>query len=182
MSSTILLLLILLVLVLTFNDNTIKVSLAVDNNSANNNNLDSTTSSYFVLVLNQRLSWQAAEQYCQTTYGTHLATVDTQDKLNDIYSLWKGIHFRVNLWIGLNDLAKQRSGDHDRVGWVWSSGSPYTTAQQAFWRHTQPDKTVGIENCVRFWKQRKTPGFDNAPCDRERFWSPFACDAPAVAG
>jgi len=103
-------------------------------------------SQYFIGVQKKR-TWLGAENYCKNRYHTHLATVNTQHKLDDIYNLWKENFHYETIWIGLHE--DQRSGPMNRDGWEWTSGTPY--AQQAWWRQGQPNQH--FEDCVIFGKK-----------------------------
>ena len=56
-------------------------------------------------------NWDQAEEYCQTSFGTHLASIHSQSTQNEVTELCKH-----RCWIGLNDKT------HEGV-WEWSDGT-----------------------------------------------------------
>ena len=128
------------------------------------------------IAVNKKLSWVAAEKYCHDQYGSHLATVLTDNDFEKITALWRSvIKAENNMWIGLNDVKGLSNGFNNRDGWQWTSCEPYS--QQKYWRNVEPNR-VYQDKCAMFWGVRKENAWDNAHCENKKYWSAFACDKP----
>lgn len=117
------------------------------------------------------ITWNDAEQYCNTNYGTSLGTIDSalqQSAIADARNLeFPGQH----VWIGLNDISIE--GDY-----VWSSGDPVSFT---FYNAGEPNN-VGNEDCTHFWGSLADGRWNDIPCNTGAIQA-FVCDidVPMVA-
>ena len=63
-------------------------------------------------------TWTAAESYCETTYGTTLATIIDDDDYTALEAVLtsNSVSTGKDMWVGLNDI------DSDG-NWVWVDGT-----------------------------------------------------------
>eukprot|EP00485_Elphidium_margaritaceum_P008096 CAMPEP_0202702238 /NCGR_PEP_ID=MMETSP1385-20130828/15263_1 /ASSEMBLY_ACC=CAM_ASM_000861 /TAXON_ID=933848 /ORGANISM="Elphidium margaritaceum" /LENGTH=230 /DNA_ID=CAMNT_0049359855 /DNA_START=40 /DNA_END=729 /DNA_ORIENTATION=+ len=121
------------------------------------------------------MTWNEAETYCVTQYGTHLASIHTADDnlqakfdCGDIYC-----------WIGLNDCGDPTDCDINNYGsgtegtFVWIDGTSYDYGN---WdtETGQPDNNDADEDCVSF-KPGSTKWYD-FHC--KQYPSAFICNPP----
>ena len=71
------------------------------------------------IYVDQKKSWQEADTYCNTTYGTNLASIHNRDEMIEAQLLTKGYNNGVFTWIGLS--RNSETGND----WSWSDASPY---------------------------------------------------------
>eukprot|EP01084_Bolivina_argentea_P215702 366271_1 len=105
------------------------------------------------------LSWQAANDACNTKYGTTLATViDDDDK-----AAYLEASGGSSLWVGLSDIGEEGI-------WQWADNTACTnptpgygtTTNQCidYWLPGEPNDSRGEEDCMFFW-----PGSELEPND-----------------
>ena len=110
------------------------------------------------IAVNLSKNWTDAQQYCQSTYGTSLATIlsDYDNHEARYVSSKEGISSGDNLWIGLSDIDKEGT-------FIWEDG---TGEYNDFYNHFssgQPDNNEGNEHCVEI-KSSKNDYWNDAPC------------------
>eukprot|EP01084_Bolivina_argentea_P245319 410736_1 len=67
-------------------------------NSLNTNELP--TNKVYIAV-NLEYNWTSAESYCQNVYGSHLATIWTENENNEVANLCRNLGLDTDCWIGL---------------------------------------------------------------------------------
>eukprot|EP01083_Nonionella_stella_P069934 186777_1 len=81
------------------------------------------------------MPWEAAETYCQSTYGTHLATIWDDDAARELLT------YTPTFWIGLNDRNVEGT-------WVYADGSNSLCGgdcggSYAYWHPNEPNDAGG---------------------------------------
>jgi len=107
------------------------------------------------------MTWSNANAYCQSQYGTTLATVTSDADITEMLALSGS----TSHWIGLNDL--------DTEGyWVWESG--YSCGGDcdtlSWWHSGEPNNSGGNQDCGVLWPSGT---FDDGTCTGSL---PFMCD------
>lgn len=110
------------------------------------------------------LSWNDAEEFCQNTYGTHLATITSDAEARMAMEIAGGW-----AWIGLNRL----SGS-----WKWSDGKTgcdYVSNNDCKYdpRWNTGEPTEGNEKCAYIRSDRR---FNDNPCTTK---APVLCNSPS---
>ena len=96
-------------------------------------------------------TWFEALSYCETVYGTSLASIHSSiDETNCNAARYDGT---ANAWIGLSDFASPGT-------WVWSDGTSYDFTIS--WKSGEPSNSGGNEDCVHFWYSLAT--FNDRHC------------------
>eukprot|EP01084_Bolivina_argentea_P057394 104856_1 len=120
-------------------------------------------------------TWHEAQSYCQSKYGTNLATAQTQQELNELISMRDAVFdSNVYLYIGLND-------QNEEGIFKWISGESCDpnadgTLCVTYWRANEPSNTNGIEHCTALiYAVNGISEIYDESCDRER--NQFFCDA-----
>ncbi|XP_048245490.1 C-type mannose receptor 2-like [Haliotis rufescens] len=105
----------------------------------------------YILVLNTSV-WETARLNCMSSFGGHLAIVDSIDKINFLTVLINatGDFFLRKFYIGASDIQEEGS-------WRWMDGSPLNFT---YWRPGQPTSTPD-QDCLA-WKFGD--GWRNRPC------------------
>ncbi|XP_071096731.1 C-type lectin domain family 4 member D-like [Haliotis cracherodii] len=105
----------------------------------------------YILVLNKSV-WDTARLNCMSSFGGHLAIVDSIEKINFLTALINaaGDIFLTKFYIGASDIQEQGS-------WRWVDGSPLNFT---YWKHGQPTSTPG-QDCL-VWKFGE--GWKDRPC------------------
>ena len=83
------------------------------------------------------INFDDAESYCNSTYGTNLASIHSEEEHSISYSL---INSR-NGWIGLND--RETDGTY-----IWNDGSPFDYDN---WHPGEPNNGGSLQGCVALW-------------------------------
>lgn len=113
---------------------------------------------YQVFTSANPISWQDAEASC-VSKGGHLATITSKADNDAAYAQLNG---KTNVWIGLNDIAKE--GEYK-----WASGVPFG---ESFWVPGQPNgEGIPANDCVIM-------NHDNPPAGS--LWHDIECDATTV--
>eukprot|EP01083_Nonionella_stella_P168775 570804_1 len=101
-----------------------------------------STSDLYILVLEPK-TWDEAEDYCQTTYNSHLATITDDVSAQALLDLCP----RCDLWMGLND--HKIEGVWEYVDGTECSGSTGCGTSYKFWNNGEPDNagSLGNEDC-----------------------------------
>ena len=107
------------------------------------------------------MNWAEAESYCNSTYGTTLATIrsSTENKLAIVAAVYSGVS-SVDAWIGFNDMDVEGTFE-------WIDGSinnDYTN-----WASGEPSNSAGNEHCGQIWYDGNN--------DRFGTWNDASCDA-----
>eukprot|EP01084_Bolivina_argentea_P031184 57725_1 len=125
---------------------------------------------YVVYNPSQEYSWPEAQTYCETTYGTNLATVTTQTDLNGLIELRDSNgNSDENSWIGLNDRAVEGQMQ-------WISGKPCELISNLCVTTGEPNDWEGNggEDCVDIAYADYNYAVDG-PCDAYKR-KQFFCD------
>eukprot|EP01083_Nonionella_stella_P073465 198649_1 len=135
------------------------------------------TSSCYHLVYDNSTSynWNEAQSFCQSSYGTNLATAQTQQELNELISMRDAVFdSNVYLYIGLND-------QNEEGIFKWISGESCDpnadgTLCVTYWKANEPSNSGGIEHCTALiYAVNGISEIYDESCDRER--NQFFCDA-----
>eukprot|EP01084_Bolivina_argentea_P075031 136062_1 len=138
---------------------------------------DTLTTSYChveagYIKVKQAKSWTNANTYCQTEYGTELATIYNIRYAEQLYTIYKADE--DNYWIGLND----RAGEGQYVypdGYECDQNDP--SGCNGYWILGQPDN-LNNEDCAHMKVSNSddaTNLLNDAPCTA--LYS-FICNAP----
>eukprot|EP01083_Nonionella_stella_P296572 1007488_1 len=121
------------------------------------------------IAVNQLKTWSDAEAYCQSQYGTHLATIFDDDSHREFLSVRDATLWGQYTWTGLNDQANE--GVYE-----WADGTEYYPTIAPYWRTGWC--CFEDQDCVLSLYQQHTitQSLGEAPCDGERV---FICNAPA---
>ena len=88
-----------------------------------------------------KMIWTDAQEYCQDTFGTDLASVHSDQDMDIITTLSNGLR----VWIGLNDIDEEGT-------FIWTDGSPF---DYAIWKPGEPnnyDSGHGVfDDCGEIW-------------------------------
>ena len=95
--------------------------------------------------MNPQSNWTEAESYCESTYGTTLATIrsSTENQLAMIAAVYSGSLF-VYTWIGFNDM------DVDGT-FEWIDGTRNDVYNYTNWASGEPNNVGGNEDCGQIW-------------------------------
>ena len=116
---------------------------------------------YISITYSDGITWSDAEDYCETIFGTNLASIHSDDDNNEIYTL---ISTTLS-WIGLNDI------DNDGT-FIWTDN---TDVDYTNWRINEPNGGTN-ENCVLFnWNGFPSDWVD-IKCDNT--YENFICNSP----
>eukprot|EP01084_Bolivina_argentea_P057392 104852_1 len=122
-------------------------------------------------------TWHEAQSYCQSKYGTNLATAQTQQELNELISMRDAVFdSNVYLYIGLND-------QNEEGIFKWISGESCDpnadgTLCVTYWKANEPSNSGGIEHCTALiYAVNGISEIYDESCDRER--NQFFCDSPS---
>ena len=74
------------------------------------------------MVYDDSITWYAANAYCNSTYGTTLATIKDDTDANTVLAMKQSIGSN-HVWVGLNDIVTEGE-------WEWISGYEWYTALQ----------------------------------------------------
>jgi len=128
---------------------------------------------HFIYVSTAK-TWDAANTYCQSQYGTNLATI--KDEYDARIMKGKEEEVGTDFWIGLNDLINEGA-------WGWASGfvcEGGNCDDLDWWYSTQPNDLSSNQDCGAVHSKTDT-AFDNLLNDASCSTSyPFMCDAPTV--
>eukprot|EP01084_Bolivina_argentea_P286639 491743_1 len=127
-------------------------------------------SPYLVITDSGGKTWLDANSYCNTTYGTNLGTILTDD---EAYTAIQNVNDSTKpngqMWVGLNDWEQEGI-------WVWADGTTCSpSCNKTYWNGIEPnDKNLG-EDCgaIRPYGGL-TNLFNDYPCDDSR---DFICQA-----
>ena len=112
------------------------------------------------------MTWSDAQDYCNDTYGTSLATI-TSDYENDVVveTAYEEFGQYTDFWIGLGDITTE--GDYQ-----WADGTGDAASIYINWDSNQPDALNSGDDCVHMWNTDKWN--DNACTTTMR----FVCNYP----
>ncbi len=108
------------------------------------------------LFYSDAMSWNAAEEYCQTR-GGHLATISDAAENGALYNI--AYHNGGSIWIGFSDETEEGS-------YYWTDGSPVTYTN---WNTWEPNGWES-ENCSQLLN---TGRWNDLRCDTR---TPFVCE------
>jgi len=126
------------------------------------------------IYVNSAKTWDAANEYCQATYGTSLATI--KNNYDAAVLREKAFQASEHYWIGVNDLSSEGV-------WEWTSGYQCATGNcvaEDWWYAGYPRTSTGnTYDCgvVFAWATSAQNMVLDNPCSQA--WE-FMCDAPAV--
>ena len=121
------------------------------------------TQSDYILV-SEPLDFESADLRCQELYGTHLATLETEQDRLDAGALCDTVVGR-QCWIGLY---KNETNNNDLLTWKSDTQTHYTRTEM----EDKLNKAIGLDNdgdCIRLW----VINLYDTPCHLEY---PFLCD------
>lgn len=110
--------------------------------------------------IDRQQSWQAAEDYCQATYGGHLASINSMDdgvRATSLYSLGSTNDHLV-AWIGLNDIETEGT-----EGWADCTDLSFT-----HWRVGGPANSDDVDCVAMQWLNSRDGAYT---------WSRYDCDS-----
>ena len=119
-------------------------------------------------ILSLSYTWDEAETYCQTHYGTNLASIHSAWQELDIGDIVDEIDGYPSSWIGLNDIDNEGT-------FVYSDGSDYDYSD---WYWGQPNNYDGNQNCVDASVAPGFVGWSDTYCDTK--YTSFICNRPAT--
>jgi len=123
------------------------------------------------IYVNSAKNWNAANEYCQSEYGTTLATIKND---YDAAVLKEKERLVNDFWIGINDLSREGL-------WEWASGYQCTTfdcTNEDWWYGSEPNSGSSAD-CGLVYSAATTA--QNMVVDATCTTSyKFMCDAPAV--
>ena len=110
------------------------------------------------------MTFSNAESYCQSTYGTSLASVTSdEDSINIRNAAIRGGFGTSNLWIGGSDELTEGT-------WLWNDD---TTFSYTNWDSDQPNSLNEDQDCI---SQRTNFKWDDVECESRVY--PFVCNYP----
>eukprot|EP01084_Bolivina_argentea_P214322 363858_1 len=120
-------------------------------------------------------TWSDANDYCQSKYGTSLATITTPEQFEAATHIIESSNIRTtsttNVWIGLNDLSSEGI-------WQWADGHPCyyapsnLCANDEHWSSGQPNNLAkGGQDCGEIWYS--TGLYNDRECSISQ---PFLCN------
>ena len=114
------------------------------------------------------LTWEEANEYCYDTYGTQLATINSDEDWNDVLDLFAMDSSYTQAWIGLNDV--NNDGTFEWATLNYSDTPIILSTSWDNWGTGEPNGGTN-ENCVEsnFYKD-----WNDLDCDRELFG--FVCN------
>ena len=109
------------------------------------------------------MNWTSANSYCETTYGTMLATITSSDEDVEARAAATnaGISETSSIWIGFNDMVTEDT-------WVWIDGTLNTT--YAPWNTNEPNDSG---DCGQQYGTDKSNLWDDTGCKNTK---PFVCN------
>eukprot|EP01083_Nonionella_stella_P018166 50749_1 len=119
-------------------------------------------------------TWFEAQAYCETKYGTNLATIIDETSLSEVIAMRDAMFPSddVYTWVGLNDQTTEGV-------WEWVSGAscdPNASGNLCvtFWKENEPSDSIGLENCAELIYASHNTVYDKT-CSTGR--NQFFCDA-----
>eukprot|EP01083_Nonionella_stella_P230107 813794_1 len=137
-------------------------------------NLALSISYHLVYDPTRTYTWFEAQAYCETQYGTNLATVIDETALSEVLEMRDAKFPSTNVyaWLGLNDQAVEGV-------WEWVSGASCdanaaTNMCVTYWKVNEPSNSGGIEHCAELIYPPDNTVYDKT-CETGR--NQFFCDA-----
>eukprot|EP01083_Nonionella_stella_P120681 361841_1 len=125
-------------------------------------------------------TWFEAQAYCETKYGTNLATIIDGTSLSEVIAMRDAMFPSddVYTWVGLNDQTTEGV-------WEWVSGAscdPNASGNLCvtFWKENEPSDSNGDENCAELIYPPHNNVYDKA-CDHDTDRYYFFCDVEDLA-
>ena len=116
------------------------------------------------IAVNSPQTHADAEAYCQTMYGTHLATIKSLAENNDVVDVISATNITSNyVWIGYNDIDNEGT-------WVWLGDTQNDTFTN--WGSGQPNGSVAGEDCAHIYADSGL--WNDQSCS---LLIPFVCNA-----
>ena len=130
--------------------------------------IDETISTHNYIGINTEMTFDDAESYCRSTYGTSLATVTSDEENTAVYNeaVSKGIG--GSMWIGATD--EETDGT-----WIWNDGN--TGNINYYYNNWESDEPNGgtSENCIEL---RTSLEWNDASCSNNK---KFVCNLPYLS-
>ena len=124
--------------------------------------------------VSRSLNWSDAESYCLDTFGTHLATITSDNENRDVRSAGTeaGIATSSRLWFGFNDLDVEGT-------WKWTDG---TNANYTNWSPNNPNNFGSGQHCSSMYPLTSAQSSYNTTWDDNFCYSgyPFVCNKDMV--
>ena len=112
------------------------------------------------------LTFDSAQQYCQSIFGTSLATITSDTDNNNVYDASIDAGINGYIWIGASDSLTDGT-------WIWNDGTGAIDDYYTNWEHDEPNGGTN-ENCLEF---RTSKEWNDASCSNEK---PFVCNYDAT--
>jgi len=95
----------------------------------------------YIFVSSSLNSWQDADNACMSRYGTHLASIHSEEDAGDaVYLISRASTSTTSVWMGLKTIALEISSGWVNLGANWSDGSNY---DYQHWSTDQPNGAHG---------------------------------------
>ena len=123
------------------------------------------------ILVDTNLDFAASESFCQSVYGTNLASTHNENENMEVLNLCTQYGSIWSNWIGLNDIDNETN--RSQHGWKWTDDSPYDETVYHKWGAGEPNNIlIGGEDCVELFVGNG--GYWNdLPCSRTY---PFICN------
>ena len=94
------------------------------------------------IAVGQQMLWSNAQSYCQSTYGTSLATIVSAEENAAVRSTAdSGGLSGQSIWIGLHDMGTEDSFE-------WQDGTGYANNYYTNWYPNEPNDSGSNEDCT----------------------------------
>ena len=131
-----------------------------------------TTTAYTreYIGVNMSLNWSEAENYCLDTFGTHLATITSENENGKLRMARTeaGIATSSRLWFGFNDLDSEGT-------WEWTDGTDVSCTN---WCPGKPNDGSSGQDCSSMYPSTSIQSSYNTTWDDNFCYNeyPFVCN------
>lgn len=94
--------------------------------------------------VNQRLLWSDAQAYCNSNYGTSLATILSAEDNAAVRAEGDSVFGSQSLWIGLHDMNNEDTFE-------WQDGSGEADNYYTNWSSGEPNDSGNNEDCIEMY-------------------------------